>query len=455
MARELIQQNYAPVRELFERQDVQDQLKATLPRHLDMDRLVRVTLTVIRNNEMLLRCSKPSLLSCLIGSAMLGLSPEPYLGQVYFVPFWSTKLNGFEAQLIPGYRGYITLARRSGQVANIAAQAVYANDHFQVRYGLNPVLDHVPGDGDRGGFKGAWTVFHYRNDMPPSFDFMTVQEIDRIKERTKSRNKAGEIVGPWITDYEEMAKKTVIRRHIKIAPLEIEDKLAMAAEAENLALSGESQSGLFLPESTLEAPGVDNSAQIIEAAFGDRINDPVFMEYVMLIGDHYGLTNKEVLLKGAGQKDFLPKFEEWRARKEKEAQKPEPKPEQRPQEPEPHALDPTDSPPGDTGEGSKGLSVEDDNESPADQAGSGQGEEIGGIPDGEHGPGGDRQTSGESQGQVPDDFNRENVIKALMEFKKTHPREYLSVVKAGNPSRASNEMLSSWIDQILVKIEKF
>jgi len=60
-----------------------------------------------------------------------------------------------EAQLIPGYRGYIALARRSGDVQSVAAQVVYENDRFSIRYGLNEDLEHVPAEGDRGEIRGA------------------------------------------------------------------------------------------------------------------------------------------------------------------------------------------------------------------------------------------------------------------------------------------------------------
>jgi len=76
-------------------------------------------------------------------------------------------------------------------------------------------------------------------------------------QRTKSRNKQGEIVGPWQTDKAEMAKKTVIRRHFRLAPVSVEEqRLGMAVEAENIAIGQgpEAQRNLFLPDMTVPEP---------------------------------------------------------------------------------------------------------------------------------------------------------------------------------------------------------
>lgn len=238
-----LQQKAQSISEYLNRDYIKRQLEMALPKHLTAERLLRVAMTTIRHNRKLLECSLESLLASVMGCAQLGLEPEPALGQAYLVPYWNEKKHCLEAQLIPGYRGYITLARRSGEVQTVSAQVVYSNDCFKIKYGLDEVLDHVPADGDRGEAKGAYVVFKYK-DGSHSFDYMTIADIDKIKERSKSRNKKGELVGPWITDEDEMRKKTVIRRHIKLVPLSVE--MATAAAAEEKAFAGESQAGLFL-----------------------------------------------------------------------------------------------------------------------------------------------------------------------------------------------------------------
>ena len=323
------------IRQLFESAGVQEQLKKAAASMIEIDQLTRVVFTVIRTNAKLQECSQQSLLACLFGCAQLGLSPEPYLGQCYFVPFWSSKLQCNEAVFIPGYRGYITLARRSGDLASLSARMVYENDDFVIRYGLNERLDHVPAGGDRGDRKGAYTIFHYRDGGLPTFDYMTISDIDRIMEMTKARNKKGEIVGPWIDHYDEMAKKTVIRRHMKLAPLSIEEtRLAKAVHAESLALEG-AQTDFFLPEPEaieIDAKAPPESFGDFAFATRDISNDPLFEQWLNVCSESNELTIDQVKTGAmeeigafkqafvtwkAGQQKPDPDFDTWEAYRKK------------------------------------------------------------------------------------------------------------------------------------------
>ena len=219
------------IRSLFEQRAVKQQLSLAVPRHLTVDRLLRVAMTSIQRTPKLLDCTQKSLLSCVMTCAQLGLEPDAFLGQAYLVPFKNKGV--LEAQLIPGYRGYIALARRSGEVQSVSAQVVYENDEFVLQYGLEDILKHVPAEGDRGQAKGAYVVFRYK-DGSYSFDYMSTEDIEKIRSRSMAKDN-----GPWVTDWAEMAKKTVIKRHAKLAPLSVEFQQASALE--DMAHAGESQ----------------------------------------------------------------------------------------------------------------------------------------------------------------------------------------------------------------------
>lgn len=334
--KQLVKVNYPKVVEWFGNERLQKQLTDALQGMLPVEKLVRVSLTVIRNNPALLECSKASLMSCLMGSAQLALSPEPFLGQVYFVPYWNNKKGQREAQLIPGYRGYVTLARRSGEVSNLSAQAVYENDFFDIEYGTSPMLKHKPNlKEDRGKFVSAYTVFYYHS-TEPSFDHMTISEINRIRDRSRAKDS-----GPWVTDFEEMAKKTVIRRHVKIVPLSIDDKLAMAAQAENLALAGDGQASLFLPdiedpievsgekEWTDEEKAVEFYDSMRELGWGQK--DKLLVQFMELTA---GASNVSVEKAAAMAHDnfeqFISQFEKWVKTQSAEPDKGKPKPNEKP-----------------------------------------------------------------------------------------------------------------------------
>lgn len=188
---------------------MQPQMQAALPRHLTVERLTRIALTTIRTTPRLLECSQESLLAAVMQAAQLGLEPG-LLGQCYFVPF------GGRVQFIIGYKGLIDLARRSGEIASIAAGAIYSNDKFRYRKGFDEVLEHEPNFQDRGELCGFY-AYALTKDGGRFAEVMTLQDIQKIRKRSKAGDN-----GPWVTDFEEMGKKTVVRRLAKYLPLSIE-----------------------------------------------------------------------------------------------------------------------------------------------------------------------------------------------------------------------------------------
>lgn len=239
MSKEMITTGTKKFSELLAKEDVRKGLSQVLPKTVNLDRLLRMVVTAVRANPMLLECTQSSLLASVMGCAILGLEPEPFLGQAYIVPY--RRKGTLIATLIPGYRGYLTLARRSGEVQAITAQAVKQNDHFQFEYGLNERLEHRPATTDRGETIGAYVLFRYK-DGGHSFEYLPKSEIDKRRDRSKASEKEA---GPWITDYDEMAVKTVIRHHIKMVPLSIEE-LRRAAVLEERFLAGEDQISALL-----------------------------------------------------------------------------------------------------------------------------------------------------------------------------------------------------------------
>lgn len=254
-----VQSKAASIRNLFEKS--RKQMEMALPKHLTADRLLRVAMTSIQRTPKLLECTQQSLLACVMTCAQLGLEPDQFLGQAYLIPYGKT------CTLIPGYRGYIALARRSGELQTLSAQVVYSKDYFELQYGVEDTLTHKPALNDRGEPIGAYCVFKYK-DGGYSFDWMSKEDIEKIRKRSKAANE-----GPWVTDWDEMAKKTVIRRHVKLAPMSIEFQTAVALEER--AMAGESQDDLL---SGMDDDGVidadEGTAEDLEAllkSFEDSI----------------------------------------------------------------------------------------------------------------------------------------------------------------------------------------
>lgn len=188
---------------------------AAMPKHINPDRLMRVAVQAISTTPLLAECTATSLVLAIIKGAMLGLEPNGPLGEAYLVPF-RNRSGQYEAQFMPGYRGLINCARRSGEVREVYAHIVHQADVFEMELGLHPKLRHVPGQGERGPMLGVYAVYHTANGSH-DFEYMTKAEVDGIRGRSRSANN-----GPWVTDYNEMAKKTAIRRLAKRMPMSVE-----------------------------------------------------------------------------------------------------------------------------------------------------------------------------------------------------------------------------------------
>lgn len=238
------------------------EIEKALPKHMDADRMARIALTTIRTNPKLLECSVPSLLGAVMQAAQLGLEPG-LIGHCYLVPFKNGKTGQSEVQFIIGYKGMIDLARRSGQIENIYAHAVYSNDEFDYELGLEPKLKHKPYmNGDRGEFIGVYAVAHFKGGGY-QFEFMPKEEIEKRRKRSKAAN-----AGPWVTDYEEMAKKTVIRHMWKYLPISIEiQQQAAQDEVVRKDVTAEPEPVEYIEAEAFEVPMESETPQQEEIVF--------------------------------------------------------------------------------------------------------------------------------------------------------------------------------------------
>ncbi len=224
-------ENFKKLTNLFEA--LKPQMAKALPKHVTADRLVRVALNELRANKRLSECNPQSLMKCLMVSSALGLEPG-LLGHVYFVPYKT------EATVIIGYKGMIELALRSDKVTNIEARAIYENDDYSINLGTESTITHSPALGkDRGSPVAYYAIAKFGNGSY-QFEVMTVADIIKIRDKSMGKNSA-----PWVDHFDEMAKKTVIRRMFKYLPISIEVQNAVtldeAAEMgnQNNALNGE------------------------------------------------------------------------------------------------------------------------------------------------------------------------------------------------------------------------
>jgi recombination protein RecT len=217
------------VRSLLEKSRAQ--IALALPRHLTADRMLRVVMTSVRQNPALLECEPISLLGAVIQSSQLGLEPDGVLGQAYLIPYRNKKRGVREVQFQPGYKGLLELARRSGELSSVETRVVHNGDHFRYQFGLAPILEHIPraegwGESNElGAPTFVYAIIRLR-DGAVQWDVMSAREVESHRQRYSHASDDG----PWATAWEEMARKTVLKRVLKLAPASVEVHRAIALD---------------------------------------------------------------------------------------------------------------------------------------------------------------------------------------------------------------------------------
>ena len=197
----------------------QKQMALAMPKSMTPDRLTRIVMTECRKTPALLKCAPESFYGAVLQCAALGLEPGSALGHCYLLPFGNgkDKQGRPNAQLIIGYRGMIDLARRSGQIVSLQAYCVHEQDTFNYKLGLDPDIEHIPASvADRGKVTHVYAVAKLKGGGV-QFEVMSRAEIEAVRKTSKAGTS-----GPWSSHWDEMAKKTTIRRLFKYLPVSIE-----------------------------------------------------------------------------------------------------------------------------------------------------------------------------------------------------------------------------------------
>lgn len=182
---------------------------------LTAERVIRTALTAMRQNPDLMKCEPKSVIASLLQACEVGLSVSNTLGQAYLVPFNNARKGIKECTMIIGYRGFTQLAMRSEKVNPIQSFIVYENEPFELKGGSFPSISHTPlPPAQRGKNKiGVYAVAPLK-DGTSAHAFLWADEVEALKKRSRAGSS-----GPWITDPDEMWKKTAIRRLAKMLPL--------------------------------------------------------------------------------------------------------------------------------------------------------------------------------------------------------------------------------------------
>lgn len=295
----------ATVKAYFESQKAT--LAAVLPKHVSPDRMLKIALGALRTTPKLMECTVESLMGAVVQCSQLGLEPNTPLGHAYLIPFEMKKKSGnqwvtdkVETQIVIGYKGLIDLARRSGQVVSIAAHAVHEHDHFDYSYGLDEKLEHKPAMSRRGDVIAFYAVAKLVGGGH-AFEVMSAEQINEIRDASQNykfaRDKEKSV---WGQHYEEMGRKTVLRRLFKYLPVSIE--LASAAAIDDVGSAGRSQAldtvldgdGYITPSETGDDDVIDESTgEVLTDQRGQQ--DNMRVEYDTLLAQVRNAKDVDVL----------------------------------------------------------------------------------------------------------------------------------------------------------------
>lgn len=213
---------------------MQDQIAKALPKVMTPERFTRIALTALSSTPELANCERNSFLGGLMQAAQLGLEPNTPLGQAYLIPYKNNKKGIFECQFQVGYKGMIDLAYRSGEMAAIYAHTVYERDVFEYEYGLEQKLIHIPASEDRGNAVAYYAVWKLKNG---GYGFGVMSVDDVVKHAQKYSQAYGSNYSPWKKEFDEMAKKTVLKAVLKYAPIKTEFMVAATSSDESTVVA--------------------------------------------------------------------------------------------------------------------------------------------------------------------------------------------------------------------------
>ena len=175
-------------------------------------RLQRLVMALVPRNNKILECTPQSVAMCLLFCAELGLEPSTTTGHCWLIPRWSKQAQSNELTFMVGYKGYLALAHRCGNIRTIYSGCVYEGEQFDIMVDSNGMnIRHVPrleADFDRSDDRLiASYVIVSTTDGGTYSEWCSRAEIDKRRKAGGARK-----FSPWSTHFERMARKCAVRK---------------------------------------------------------------------------------------------------------------------------------------------------------------------------------------------------------------------------------------------------
>jgi len=186
---------------------MKEKFTQALPKGSDVEQAISSVIATVSTTEALQRCAPDSIAMAAYQAATVGL-PVNALQLAYLVPYKG------EVKFMPSYRGYVYLALQTGYVVDIYAETVHKGEVFKVQLGSRPDIQHEPNfDDRRGEVIAVYAIAKLSNGLNKQV-VLSKEQIEKIRSCSQSANGT-----TWTKHYEEMAKKSAIKRLCKLLPM--------------------------------------------------------------------------------------------------------------------------------------------------------------------------------------------------------------------------------------------
>jgi recombination protein RecT len=242
------------------------QFQMVLPPHVTPEKFMRVTMTALQQTPGLLEGDRRSLFSAAMKCAQDGLLPDGR--EAAFVAYGKT------IQYMPMAAGVLKKVRNSGELLSLSTNVVKKQDSF--RYWIDDAGEHITHEpnvlaADRGETIAAYAIAKTK-DGGVYTEVMSRGQIEQVREVSRAKN-----AGPWKDWYDEMARKTVLRRLSKRLPMSTDLVQTLEHDNEHYDLGGArtaAASGVDAAKAALgllEAPLVEGG-ESVDTATGEVVS---------------------------------------------------------------------------------------------------------------------------------------------------------------------------------------
>ena len=238
------------------------EFRSALPPQIPVEKFIRTTLTAIQMQPELLDTDRRSLLGSCMKAAQDGLIPD---GREAALVIFRSK-EGPKTQYMPMVGGVLKKMRNSGEIASISAHVVYSHDLFDYSLGDDEQITHKPLlGGDRGKAIAVYAIAKTK-DGAIYREVMSVAEVEKVRAASRAAN-----AGPWVQWWDEMARKTVIRRIAKRLPSSADVDQMLEHDNEAVGFVQHGTIDITPPAHSIDNPGEPSrlKSAIVDAETGE------------------------------------------------------------------------------------------------------------------------------------------------------------------------------------------